>query len=388
MKYNFYYDESEHSRKINYKTISSENYYDNFLSVIVGWKDNKEHIIEKQYGEFETKYAERKRNGELKSSTFRNSQFKYGFASLNKQNIEMISDFLTLFDDDFYLYFFCASKIEYIVIQLLRNYRSNSYINIEAARYSIVKAVVSYRPEKVIRNIESDPETLIDLLIEFFEERIEINKKNLILKSKENQEFENIILILRELCPIDSIVWNYHMQFDGFVMLLNNLKIDNYFLTIDNEGSKDTDSKTIISAKEVGLVNCIETDSLNCFGIRMADMLVGVIGKLMKSLFDSLHKKENINNVKKNLLEINWFNLNDKQLKLYKKLHHIILEINNDWYKIYAGDYSDDLVCFLALLDFMNHFESIEEIKNNYEMQPEFCNGCMCSRLAGHLKRI
>ena len=29
-KYNFYYDESEHSRKINYTTISASNYYDNF----------------------------------------------------------------------------------------------------------------------------------------------------------------------------------------------------------------------------------------------------------------------------------------------------------------------------------------------------------------------
>ena len=26
-KYNFYYDESEHSRKINYKTVSAPNYY-------------------------------------------------------------------------------------------------------------------------------------------------------------------------------------------------------------------------------------------------------------------------------------------------------------------------------------------------------------------------
>ena len=37
--YQFYYDETEHSRVINQNTISAENFYDNFISVIVGWAD-------------------------------------------------------------------------------------------------------------------------------------------------------------------------------------------------------------------------------------------------------------------------------------------------------------------------------------------------------------
>ena len=43
--YRFYYDESEHSRKINDKTIKSDNYYDNFASVIVGWPKEKEQDV-------------------------------------------------------------------------------------------------------------------------------------------------------------------------------------------------------------------------------------------------------------------------------------------------------------------------------------------------------
>ena len=41
----FYYDESEHSRKINDKTIKSDNYYDNFVSVIVGWPKEKNRLF-------------------------------------------------------------------------------------------------------------------------------------------------------------------------------------------------------------------------------------------------------------------------------------------------------------------------------------------------------
>ncbi len=42
--YKFYYDESEHSRKINYNTVTAPNYYDNFVTVIVGC-EKKEKVL-------------------------------------------------------------------------------------------------------------------------------------------------------------------------------------------------------------------------------------------------------------------------------------------------------------------------------------------------------
>lgn len=52
--HNFYYDESEHSRKINYGTVNADNYYDNFVSVIVGWSKEKEQAVFEKYSSFET----------------------------------------------------------------------------------------------------------------------------------------------------------------------------------------------------------------------------------------------------------------------------------------------------------------------------------------------
>ena len=64
--YKFYYDESEHSRKINYNTVTAPNYYDNFVTVVVGWAKEKEKEVFKKYEDFENKYADRKDgNGEL-----------------------------------------------------------------------------------------------------------------------------------------------------------------------------------------------------------------------------------------------------------------------------------------------------------------------------------
>ena len=96
-KHYFFYDESEHSRKISYKTVSALNYYDNFIAMIVGWNDSKDDILQR-YLVFETAYTDRKdRNGEIKSTMLSQKQFQYGFASLNKQNAQFVSDFVIIF---------------------------------------------------------------------------------------------------------------------------------------------------------------------------------------------------------------------------------------------------------------------------------------------------
>ena len=382
--YNFYYDESEHSRIINLSTITGKTYYDNLLTVIVGWDSSKEDAIRHKYLAFEEKYAERKKKGELKSNTFKSDQFSNGFASFNKPNVEMMNDLFSIIDDDFFIYLFVESKIEYIILQLFKEYKNNLFINMDSIRYSIVKAILTYKPEEVIKNIYAEPVTFVSSLIEFFKNRIELNKKNLILKKAENQAFEVILLVLQDVEPLISINWDYHMPFVGFDSFLKSKRITEYSLTIDKEGN----SKTLDAAIKVGIENCTELDSTEHFGLRIADMLAGIIGKLMKSLYHSLKNESNNATVSKTLLDKAWFKLSDEQLCLYKKLYHILLEINNDWYKIYAGNYSDDLISLLGLLDYMNHFTSVDEIQKDFDMHPEYCNNCMCSRLEEHFKMI
>ena len=57
--YNFYYDESEHSKVINLTTINANNFFDNFTTVFVGWVDNKEHQLELIYKKFENTYKKK-----------------------------------------------------------------------------------------------------------------------------------------------------------------------------------------------------------------------------------------------------------------------------------------------------------------------------------------
>lgn len=166
-KYNFYYDESEHSRKINYKTVSASNYYDNFVTMIVGWSADKDDILQK-YSAFENKYAARKdHNGEIKSTMLSQKQFKYGFASLNKQNAQFVNDFLSLFDKDIHIYFSVSSKIEYLMLQAFQGYKNNFFVNADLIKYSIIKALVMYRPQKIIKCLFEAPQNFLEVPTEF-----------------------------------------------------------------------------------------------------------------------------------------------------------------------------------------------------------------------------
>ena len=174
-KYNFYYDESEHSRKINYKTVSASNYYDNFITMIVGWPAKKDDILQR-HAAFETKYADRKdRNDEIKSTMFQQKQFKFGFASLNKQNAQFVNDFLSLFDKDTHIYFSISSKIEYLVLQVFQGYRNSFLVDADLMKYSITKALVMYRPQEIIKCLYESPKDFLEELKKFFRDRIECN---------------------------------------------------------------------------------------------------------------------------------------------------------------------------------------------------------------------
>ena len=344
LKYNFYYDESEHSSSIGFDTVTAENFYDNFITIIVGWKAENEQEIQERYYSFERKYIDRHPYGELKSDTIKNKQVRYGFASTAKGNVGFFDDYLSLFTNDVYVYVSTFSKVEYIVNQLFKDYKNSLLIDMDMMRYSIIKSLVIYKPSELVDAIYNNPHNIE---------------------------------------PIDCVDWDYTPPFVGFRRFLDENSISDYSLIIDREGEHQ---KTVLAAKSVGLKNVDDEKSDNHFGIRMADMLAGMLGKLMKSLCKAIHPS-NPDVIEKTVLSTEWFQLSEAQLVLYKKLYYMICELNNSWYKSFAGTYADDLVCINALLNFMNHFKNAEEIKNDIVMQGEYFNACACEALEQDYQR-
>lgn len=384
MQYNFFYDETEHSRKINLETVTASNYYDNFISVIAGWASEESENVTSKYLAFETKYDYRKKNGELKSQTMKTKDFRLGFASLNNHTIEFYEDLISFFDDKIIIYFSVFSKIEYVVNQLFSEYHNSLFVDVDSMKYSIIKAINVYRPQNVIEAIYKEPQIFVDELRSFLEEQIIRNQSNGVLKEHENRAFGEILMLLNDTEFPESLDWTYFAPFDGFNKLLMELSIEDYKLIIDREGDAN---HTLNSARLVGLQNVTEEDSKEYVGIRMADMLAGLISKLMQSLKVSLTRDYKDGKIEKILLDSGWFALSQRQLDLYKKLYKVICVNNHYWYTAYAGIYFDDLVVFVSLLQYMNHFESVDEIRNvQLDMQPEYYNAFVCESLQERYK--
>lgn len=130
--------------------------------MIVGWSTRNDDILQ-LHADFETKYADRQNcNGEIKSTMLRQKQFKYGFASLNRQTLNLYMIFLSLFNKDIHIYFSISSKIEYLVLQLFQNYRNNLLIDADLMKYSIIKALVMYHLRKSLSIFESPKDFLAE----------------------------------------------------------------------------------------------------------------------------------------------------------------------------------------------------------------------------------
>ncbi len=381
MSYIFFYDETEHSRVINKTTINAENYYDNFITVFVGWDSEKHLEIEKRYDEFENKYENRKKNGELKSAILPFKQFKYGFSSLSKENIQFINDFFDIFDKDIYLYFSVSSKIEFIVYQLLDNYENTLGIDIDAAKYSLIKAIKNYKPQKVIDSIYNRPDDIVDEIEDFLLEKIENNSKNTALKEKETGAFMQLLAIIEDVDEVKQIDWDYHMPFNGFLLYLDEQGINEYKLIVDQEGSQ----KTVNAAKDLGHFGVEEGDSKSVFGIRMADFIAGIISKMMKSMCIAL--TSDCSGLKKMILDDKWFDLKSDQIRAYKKLYYIISKLNDCWYKSYAGVFADDLILLVSFLEYINMMNP-NDLKRDLKFHGDRFNSFSVGRLSDYFVRM
>ena len=377
MAFRFYYDETEHSRKINLKTLKADNYYDNFMTVIIGWDDDFSDEIEKRYLAFEEKYCGRKSKGELKSTTLSQKQFTHGFASMTEDNAEFISDFLDVFDEHVFWCFSVQSKVEFIIHQLFANYRNSLMLDADAVKYTIIKAINTYKPERVMERIYGNHDQLVPELRKFLEERIEKNKENTRLKENENLAFEQLLMILSDSLPLNTEDWDYHIPFDGFSKYLREQRIADYSLIIDREGD---DHKTLKAAMQIGHRDVIEGDSKSYLGIRIADMLVGILSKFMKAMNKEL--QSDYQSVAKVVLDGRWFRLDERQRQLYRRLHYIISELNDSWNKSYAGIFTDDLISFIALLEYIDE-QPAERLDGDISLSEEFnayCVECLQGR--------
>ena len=94
-KYYFFYDESEHSRSITKETITADNFSNDFIAAIIGFKSKNSKIVESKYQVIEDKYKTYYSVDELKSSIIKKAKYENGLCTFKDKDIEFILDFLS-----------------------------------------------------------------------------------------------------------------------------------------------------------------------------------------------------------------------------------------------------------------------------------------------------
>lgn len=204
------------------------------------------------------------------------------------------------------------------------------------------------------------------------------------MKESETKVFKEILIVLEDIKGVKNIEWNYNIAFCGFKQYLTEKAIKSIILSIDREGT----GNTILAAKHAGFSKAMEVDSKQSIGVRVSDMLAGVISKLLKALHHSLRYNSSDEYLQKKLLGKEWFSLSQEQFVLYKKLYIIVCRLNDAWYKSFSGRYSDDLIILIAFLNYMNSFTSVDEINIDIDAQGEYFNSYVCKYLKDYYVRL
>ena len=194
-KYYFFYDESEHSRSITKETITADNFSNDFIAAIIGYKDENSKSVESKYQRIESKYKTYYSVDELKSSIIKKAKYVNGFRTFKDKDIEFIYVFLSfLFDNKLELYITVQNKIEYVVNQLLSSYKNSLLVDADVLRYSVTKIINLYKPEKVIESIYANDGSFITKLRDFLNLLLKQNQKNNSKKS-ENEAIKQMLII-------------------------------------------------------------------------------------------------------------------------------------------------------------------------------------------------
>jgi len=359
-EYSFFYDEASHSRRITKETVNDNKFSPFFIAVITGYKNQSEKVILNEHNVFEDKFKNLRHLSELKSDTLETKQFKWGFKSININNISLIDEYLDFFiRNDLYIYIAVINKIEFVVNQLLRDYKNSFILDADSLRYSISKLISTYYPKDVIESIFDNDDTFIQALTEFAIAQKKLNGE-LEHKEIENKILDELLIILSGYNKHFIIDWSYEIAFIGFNEYLKEKNIKQINLIIDKEGF----GKTLLAAKKTGFINAFEIDSKESRGIRISDMMAGFISKFITSIENDL-QYDSINQITSlKYLSSEWFDIDEQRFGLYKKLHHVVNTQNSAWYKTFSGNYSDAFIYFQCILNYFFSFKFLSEFKS------------------------
>lgn len=324
----FYYDESMISPFLTEHTFMAPNFYNGFVTCIVGWKKSKETEIFRKYADL-IKFLKECPTDELKSDYFKPKDFWYGFNSVSKHKIKFLLSFLKLIDsDDVFCQIVVENKISNLIACVLEPYMQIPGVNYVAMVYSVSNLILTYKPQKVIEALTSEnAEFFMREFLLFVQTLLNRPDMSLDHMSSEKNMLEQIYSVFT-YCDCDLVQdsayrWDYSGPFLYLSRKLKSLRYDVDMINIDGcfdesgQNSVFNDACCIFDRSLLCMV-----DSKKSYGIQIADMFAGILSKLIVSLNRETGYGRQIQDVVVRYLSCEWFQISKCQ-DCYMTLKHI-----------------------------------------------------------------
>lgn len=401
-KWYFFYDEAFHDRKIDVTKDNKINIYKNdasdiYVGTFIGCKKEKLKILYRQFKVFENKFIKKfNLNQELKGTTIRKKNFKYGIQSFNRDALEFYEEYFEILDNNLMFNIVMLSKTSLFISEVFKDIRTNVEYNRQAFKYYLIKFLYNYRYMNLLlelfqENKRINSYRIIKMLLELLGKVIE-NINGVKKKERELRALKQMKNILKKSDLVTysktQYLWNYDEVLDGFNLMLQSIGVEqeNVHLHIDRE------QRTFEAAINNGKYISIKQDnSKEVAAIRISDILSNFIGRTILAMEENLHEIE-INDIKdlnkidyetKRLLDPEWFDLDERRFIMYKKIYNIFIPLMDKYEWItYGSIFFDYSTLFFCLIQYIGIKESYEQFKQiTPEMHSEYFNTYSCSAL-------
>ncbi|MFD4820143.1 hypothetical protein [Peribacillus butanolivorans] len=353
-----------------------------YVADLIKINEENLHEIEEKYKLLERKYMSSRKfpdNKELKGKDILDKNFKYGIASLKGRELDFYNSlFDLLLENHVDNLLFSINKMSLVADNRLTGWilKLEEKRYIESAwllKYSLVKYLELEASDSVIQSIFDSNKGNREVLTEIQKDMANFVEKNKDIQrvKVQIQEYRMLVQTIRKTkhliqdTPFDEVSFDWNkVSFDidlwiTEMCLANKFNMQSAELILDEGIPLEPFKKlNFPSIKE-------DEDSTIHVGLRISDVLVVISGKYISKLANE-HRYDKNNPEKRKLLPNDWFQLDEKQFDLLKKMKKYFFPTDLN-YCFIVDIYFDDALLFETYFSYISSYESFNDYKEHLE---------------------
>jgi hypothetical protein len=353
-----------------------------YVADLIKINEESLHEIEEKYKLLEIKYMSSRNfpdNKELKGKDILGKNFKYGIASLKGRELDFYNSlFDLLLENHVDNLLFSINKMSLVADNRLTGWilelEEKRYI--ESAwllKYSLVKYLEIEASDSVIQSIFDSNKGNREVLTEIQKDMAAFVEKNKHIKRMkvQIQEYKNLIQTIRQAkhliqdTPFVEVSFDWNKVSFDIDLWITEMCLDNKFNRQTAELILD-EGIPLEPFKKLNFPSIKEDeDSATHVGLRISDVLVVISGKYISKLANE-HRYDKNNPDKRKLLPNDWFQLDEKQFNLLKKMKKYFFP-NDSTYCFIVDTYFDDSLLFEAYFRYISSYDSFNVYKEHME---------------------